>query len=146
MSMEDVRTFLDPDEPDYAAAALALGPDAQPDLAELAAGDDPMMASKAVYLAGLIGGDEAPAILTRAAEHPDATVRVSTAATVRNLEGDAALQLGQRLLRDDDVGVRKVAVRSAGQIDSSNVRARLQEVAQADPDERIRSLAGELDA
>jgi HEAT repeat protein len=144
MTMEEVRAFLDPDEPNYSAAALELGPDALPYLGELARGEDPLLASKAVYLAGLIGGEEAQPILTDAAEHSDPTVRVSAAASVQNVGDDQALELGRRLLDDDDLGVRKVAVNSAAQIESSDVRGELQKQAESDEDETIRSLAPRL--
>lgn len=141
MTMEEVRAFVDPEEPDYAAAAPALGPDALPYLAELGAGDDPMLASKAVYLAGLIGGEEAQPILTRAVEHQDPAVRVSAAASVQNLEEDMALELGRQLLGDDDLGVRKVTANAAAQIESPDVRGALQEQVRSDRDEVIRSMA-----
>lgn len=146
MTMEEVHAFLDPDEPDYAAATLALGSDALPHLAELAAGDDSMLASKAVYLAGLIGGDQAQPILTRAVEHPDPVVRVSAAASVQNVDDDAALELGRQLLDDEDAGVRKVAVNAAARIESADIRLTLREQARSDQDEFIRSLADRLEA
>ena len=55
VSMDDVRKVLDPDEPDYAAAAR-LGEEALAHLERLARGDDPMLASKAAYAASLIEG------------------------------------------------------------------------------------------
>jgi HEAT repeat protein len=144
MTMEQVRAFLDPDEPNYSAAAVELGPDAMPFLSELAGGDDPLLASKAVYLAGLIGGDEAQQILKDAVEHSDPTVRVSAAASVQNVGDEQALELGRRLLDDDDLGVRKVAVNSAAQIESADVRGELQKQVESDKDEAIRSLASRL--
>jgi HEAT repeat protein len=104
----------------------------------------PLLASKAVYLAGLIGGDEAQPILNGAVEHSDPTVRVSAAASVQNLGDEQALELGRRLLDDDDLGVRKVAVNSAAQLESPEVRGELQKQAEADKDEAIRSLADRL--
>ena len=52
VTMKDVRTQLEPDEPDYAKAAQ-LGADAIPYLKELVNGPDTMLASKAAYLAVL---------------------------------------------------------------------------------------------
>jgi hypothetical protein len=60
-----VRAALEPEEPDYAAAAQ-LGP-AVPHLQTLIQGDDPMLASKASYLASLIQG--------RAHARPDSSGR-----------------------------------------------------------------------
>ena len=54
VSMDDVRKVLDPDEPDYAAAAR-LGEEALR-ISNGSGGDDPMLASKATYAASLIEG------------------------------------------------------------------------------------------
>ena len=42
-----VRKYLDPEEPDYKAAAAALGAEALPVLESLVRGADPLLASKA---------------------------------------------------------------------------------------------------
>lgn len=144
--MDEVRSFLDPDEPDYPAAAVALGEDVLPELAELSAGDDPGLASKAVYLAGLIGGDRAPEILREAMGHDDPVVRVAAAGALRNLDDETALDLALELLSDEDAGVRKVTVQSAARLESPEVRSRVREVAESDADEYVRALAKQLDA
>lgn len=110
VSMEDVRKVLDPDEPDYAAAAQ-LGEDALPHLEELVRGNDPMLASKATYAASLISGG-ADAVAT-AADSEDPIVRVAAAAAARNLTPERAEPLLRRLSDDEDAGIRKVARASA---------------------------------
>jgi HEAT repeat protein len=145
MKLDDVRAFVEPDEPDYAGAALALGPDALPFLAELAAGNDPMLASKAVYLAGLIGGDDATPILERAAEHHDPVVRVALAATIQNVDDNLTFDMARRLLGDPDLGVRRHTVMAASHIESAELRARLRSTVEANDDEFIRSMVPELD-
>ena len=68
---------MDPDEPDYAAAAR-LGEEAVPHLERLVRGDDAMLASKATYAASLIEGG-ADTVET-AADSEDPVVRVAAAA------------------------------------------------------------------
>lgn len=110
VSMADVRKVLDPDEPDYAAAA-ELGEEAVPHLEQLVRSDDVMLASKATYAASLIqGGAEA---VDTAAGSEDPVVRVAAAAAARNLPPERAQQVLRRLSDDEDAGIRKVARASA---------------------------------
>ena len=75
-----VRAYLDPEEPNYTAAAAALGPDALPVLEALVQEADPLLASKAAYLASLIPDERAARVLEQAAHSRHATVRVAAAA------------------------------------------------------------------
>jgi hypothetical protein len=63
ITIEQVLDQLLPDEPDYGGAAERLGPEALPHLENLVRGEDPLMASKAAYLASLIKDDRATIVL-----------------------------------------------------------------------------------
>jgi len=108
VSMQMVRDALDPEEPRYAEAAQ-LGTEAIPHLQVLIRGDDPMLASKAVYLASLIPDEQTPSLLQEAAQHSDPVVRVAAAAALSNVPDTAATDALLQLLVDEDPGVRKVA-------------------------------------
>ena len=141
VTMQDVLARIDPDEIDYPAAAAELGADALPLLEELVQGGDPMLASKAAYLASVISETGSARVVERAAQHPDPRVRVAAAAGLRNLpERDAEPEV-DRLLDDDDVGVRKVALESAAAFDSPAMTRRVQRRAEEDPEPAIRELA-----
>jgi HEAT repeat protein len=112
VSMEDVRRVLDPEEPDYEAAAQ-LGSDALPHLEALVAGDDPMLASKAAYAASLLEGATGQEVVRVAARSDDPMVRVAAAAAARNLPAQSAKDVLAGLVTDDDPGIRKVARASA---------------------------------
>jgi hypothetical protein len=111
VTMTDVREALDPEEPNYKRAA-ALGPDALPHLEVLVTTAEPMLASKATYLASLIEDVRAGDVLDKAAQHADPVVRVAAAAAAVNLAGAPAGDLLRRLADDPDAGVRKVASRT----------------------------------
>ncbi len=108
VQMRDVLAVLEPDEPDYQAAA-ALGPEALPHLEELVRADDLMLASKATYAASLLEGNQGQHVIAVAAQHSDSTVRVAAAAAARNLPPSDASDVLMTLVGDDDPGVRKVA-------------------------------------
>jgi HEAT repeat protein len=137
--MEQVRAELEKDEPRYARAA-GLGPDALPHLEELARDDDPMIASKAVYLAGLIQHEAADRVLTEAASHDDPRIRLAAASTARHRSGEAASEVLVPLVNDDDMGVRKVALRSVPSEPTGDLRRAVEGLADA-PDEATRRLS-----
>lgn len=141
ITMKDVRAWLDAEEVDYPGAAAKLGAEALPYLQELAESEDAMLASKATYLASLIGGDQAVRILHTAASHQEAAVRVAAATGLKNVREEQAGPIADRLLGDHDLGVRKLAVRSVAAFTSPPMRARLKRAAESDPEQLIRDLA-----
>jgi hypothetical protein len=107
-----VRKYLDPEEPDYKAAAAALGAEALPVLESLVREAEPLLASKAAYLASLIPDEQATRVLEQAARSDHATVRVAAAAGLQK-RADVPSDLAGELLSDPDAGVRKVAAKAA---------------------------------
>ena len=131
VSMKRVRAALDPEEPDYAAAAAQLGADAVPHLQTLIQGDDPMLASKAVYLASLIQDERTPDLVRQAAQHDDPVIRVAAASAARNMDAQVASEVLVGLVADDDPGVRKVARKAVPEEPTDALAQRLEEA----PDE-----------
>jgi len=140
VTMNDVVAEIDKDEPEYAAAAAKLGPEALPLLQQIVEADDPMRASKATYLAALIGGEGATPSLEKAAAHQDARVRVA-AAHALGAERGAPPSLLERLLDDGDAGVRKVALRAAAEGKNAHLKAKVAKMSKDDPEEFVRKTA-----
>lgn len=126
VSMSQIKTALEPEEPDY-AAATALGADAIPHLQAIVQGDDAMLASKAAYLAGLISDQGSRQVVETAARHADPVVRVAAAAAAGRLSTDGASDLLANLVTDSDPGVRKVARSSVPEEPSEVLEQRLAE-------------------
>lgn len=139
LTKERVRAELEKEEPDYTRAA-GLGPEALPHLRELAQEEDPMIASKAVYLAGLIEGEPADRLLEQAASSDDPRIRVAAAAAARHRSDEAASAVLTPLVQDDDVGVRKVALKSVPPQASGDLRSAVEGLGDA-PDEATRRLS-----
>lgn len=144
VTFEQVKAALDPEEPAYNKAATALGTEALPHLARLIAGDHPMLASKAAYLAGLIGTDEAVEVVQRAARSGDVRVRIAAAAAAAKLPVAAASDVLVNLVDDSDVGVQKVALKAVPDTVSAALKARVQGLSVAKADTASRSLAREV--
>src|SRR4051812_32807885 len=140
VTMKQVRAALDPEEPDYAAAA-GLGPDALPHLRRLVTSKDTMLASKAVHLAALIGGDDAVDVVRQASEHDNPVLRVAAAAATRELPPPAAAQVLPTLLADDDRGVRKVALNSVPPNPGDEVMRHVRELEQLGADPGLQAAA-----
>jgi HEAT repeat protein len=143
VTMEEVRAELERDEPSYARAA-GLGPDAIPHLEELAKGDDTMLATKAVYLAGLIQDERAAKLVEEAASADDPRVRVAAAATAKNVDTERASGVLVPLLADKDPGVQKVALKSVPSEATDELRRAVEKVAERKgTDETTRRLSRE---
>ncbi len=139
VTKEQVRAELEKDEPNYSRAA-GLGPDALSHLEELAREDDPMIAAKAVYLAGLIEGEPADQLLGEAASSDDPRIRVAAASAARHRSEEVASAVLLPLVKDDDIGVRKVALKSVPPEPTGDLRSAVEELSDA-PDETTRRLS-----
>jgi HEAT repeat protein len=137
--MSEVLAELDRDEPDYSRAAQ-LGPEALPHLRQVVEADNPLRAAKAAYLASLIPGNDSTRLLEQAADHADPSVRVAAAHGLGNRR-DAPPALVERLLDDNDPGVRKSALRAAQTARLSEVRQKVAALAENDPEEFVRRVA-----
>jgi hypothetical protein len=127
VTMQKVRSVLDPEEPDYARAA-ELGPDALPHLEALVNSGDSMLASKATYAASLIKDDRSEAIVRTAAGSADAAVRVAAASAARNIPASGSSTVLMELVADPDPGVRKVARAAVPDKPSDQLSQRLEEL------------------
>lgn len=140
VTMADVRAQLDPEEVDY-ARARQLGPDAVPFLMQLVQGGNLGLASKAAYLASLIESDRSADVLEAAATSSEPVVRVAAAAGLRNVPDATAERILERVRTDPDAGVRKVAVQSVARFTSPQLRAKIQQMVEEDPEPLVRELA-----
>jgi hypothetical protein len=134
---QQVRAYLEPEEPNYSAAAQ-LGPDALPVLEQLVRGPDPLLASKAAYLAALIPHENAARVLEAAAKSGDVTVRVAAAAGLRRMP-QVSENIMMDLVDDLDEGVRKVALKSIKGKMTPKVRGKVQERASREHNPALRA-------
>ncbi len=144
ITLEQVRAALEPEEPDYPKAAQALGTEALPHLERLIVGDHSMLASKAAYLAGIIGTEQSVPALTRAARSSDAVVRIAAAAAARNLPAEPASDLLLTLVDDADIGVQKAALRSVPSTPSDALKSRIEGLSAGNTDTIARSLSRQI--
>lgn len=140
-TLEEVRGEMEKDELDYPALATLYGATALPHLQALVVEDDPRIASKAAYLAGLIAGPTSAEVVTLAAQSGHDVVRVAAAAAFALLPTESALVVAGQLLADGDPGVRARAAKSAVTINHPSLVVKLQAMATQDPEPFVRELA-----
>ena len=143
VTMKDVRAWLDAEEVDY-LKAKRMGAAAVPFLMELAQGGDLALASKATYLASLIGSDQSAAVLEAAVARNEPVLKVAAASGMRNLPDEQAEKIMELLRNDPDAGVRKVLVKSADRFRSPRMAERMQQMADSDPEPFVRDLAASV--
>lgn len=152
-----VPALSDPDDTVRVYAAWALGAiggeGAVAALGEASRADDAGLRTMAVYGLGAIGDPAAREALLRAADDPVLDVSLNAVVALARI-GDPAAEarlLGMMdpdawtgvpgLLDGERAAARLSAVRAAGALDSPAVRARLREVADGDPELRVREAA-----
>lgn len=145
VTMEQVREKLEMIEPDYVDAAM-LGEEAMPFLDRLASGNDPMLAPKAVHVAGLIGGDHAVRVIRKATDSRDPIMRVQAAAVARHLPQEAAEDILLGLLDDTDAGVRNFALKTIKvmAVLPAAIQTKIKTLSTSDPEPFIRDFSDEV--
>jgi len=118
VTMNDVLNALNPDEPNYNIASK-LGPEALPHIEKIIETADPLLASKATYLASLIDDERSISILNNASKSKYPEVRISSAHGIKNLmsteknknktQSDLINRVLTDLNNDNDFGVKKAA-------------------------------------
>jgi HEAT repeat protein len=142
--IDELRQELDKDELDYPELASRFGQDAVPQLGELVAEDEPRIASKAAYLAGLIAGSGSDEVVARAAQSRHDVVRVAAAGAIALLPTEQVSGIADRLLNDPDPGVRIRTVKSAMALGDPSITSRVRAMADKEPDEAVRSVIEDL--
>jgi HEAT repeat protein len=80
-------------------------------------------------------------VVEAAAASPHETVRIAAAAGLRNLAPAQAAPTVERLLDDQDAGVRKLALRAVTDLGMSSLEPKVESMAANDPEEALRQLA-----
>lgn len=142
--LDEVRLALDKDELDYPGLAEELGAAALAQLHTLVTEDEPRIASRAAYLAALIGGPNSHDVVALAARSRHDAVRVAAAATLDRLPADGRTEVAKRLLSDPDVGVRARAAKSAIKLEDPQIAELIRAMAKDDSHADVRALAAQL--
>ncbi len=142
VTIEQVLGQINRTEPDYEQAAQ-LGPQALPLLLRLVQEGDPRLASRATWLAGFIDAEQSGSVLEEAARSSDPVVRRAAAGSLMYLS-ELPAPLAQRLLSDQDEGVRLWTLRALEIHRPRDVSPQVQRMAENDPNEELRDIASRV--
>lgn len=143
-TLEEIRRSLDKDELNYPELAQKYGDAALPHLKALVTEDEPRIAPKAAYLAGLIAGPESQEVVSVAAQSRHDVTRVAAAAATALLPVGHGANIASQLLQDADAGVRVMAAKSAAKIGDPTLITRLRVMADHDTEGHVRELARKM--
>ena len=139
---ERIEMLLSAYEPNYSHIAATLSEKDIPILNELVKRGRVDVASAAVICLGLISSEKAIPGIEFAAKSDNPVLRLTAAHTLGSLSNKpGALDLINGLLHDDDIGVRKFALKSISHSKIPHLKEKVQEVSRSDPNENIRKLA-----
>jgi len=139
-TLDEVRTLLSDIEPTEATYA-ALDRDDIPHLVTLLNDQEAWMAARAVHALSRQDDTTAREALVQASRDVRTPVRIAVATAVPLLPTKLGSTLLDHLLDDEDVGVRKFALRSVPVEVASPVRTKIQRISKEDAYPEIRVLA-----
>jgi HEAT repeat protein len=140
MTLEQIRNQLSAIEADDSMYS-GIGPSEIPLLEQLLQDEEAWMASRAAFALSRIPDNRAVEALSHAAADTRKDVRVAVAASVSNLKPQDANSILLKLLNDEELGVRKFAVKSVSEAHDEAVHGKLQEIQARDPSPPIRDIA-----
>jgi hypothetical protein len=143
LTLQETRTALESIEPNY-DELVKLGVEAMPFLEILMADRNVFIAAKATYLASMLRDPGSEGIVERAAQSGEPRLRMAAAAGAGNLRGDVTDAVLLGLLGDQDLGVRKVAMKSIPPAPPAELRQKVIALAETDPDPDLRNLARQI--
>jgi HEAT repeat protein len=135
--LRDQLSTIESDDATYEG----LGRDDVASLTTLLEDDEGWLAARAVHALSRIDDPRAHEAILAAASMPRLEVRVAAATAAGRLPAELSDGVLLGLLEDPDPAVRKFAVRSVSPRNGTAVRSRVQELAEAEPNPRIRDLA-----
>ncbi|TDN37380.1 HEAT repeat domain-containing protein [Hymenobacter sp. UV11] len=139
---EELARLINLDEPDYPSIVRQLTPDDIPLLTQLSQDPNPGLATKAISCLGLMHSEAAMTGLQAAATHPDPVYRVAAAHALRNAPTSAtAVRLLGKLLDDQDVGVRKLALKSVDVGNITSLKEQVRQLNLREPNEALKNMS-----
>jgi len=137
--------MIDLDEPDYPEIVSRLTKDDIPILNELAQDANPAIATKAISCLGHMNDDRAIAGIEKAAKSSNPVLRVAASHALRNMTSHpAAERILDKLLDDDDVGVKKFALKTVEASKLSNLKEKVRQMHSKESNEHLKNLSKQV--
>jgi HEAT repeat protein len=142
---EELVRLINLDEPDYPRIVQQLTKDDVPLLTQLAQDPNPGLATKAISCLGLMDEETAVAGLQAAVTNADPVYRIAAAHALRNVASSpVGVRLLGKLLDDQDVGVRKFALKSVDVGNISSLKEQVRQVNLREQNVDLKTLSQDL--
>lgn len=139
LSLEQLRLALSNEEPQYVAIAAQLKSSNTAHLKKLSKDPDPMLASKAVYLASLSTDSAALDIVDQAALSDRSLVKIAAASALAHMPDNRKNALAEKLIDDDSVAIQKLVVRGISN-PSADLQRKLRDLSTSSSSTAVRKL------
>lgn len=142
---EELIKLIDLDEPDYPSIIKKLTKDDIPMLIELSKDPNLAIATKAISCLGMMNAEAAVTGIKSAVSSANPVLRVAAAHALRNSAAlPSAVQLLDKLLDDQDIGVRKFALKAVNHANVTSLKAKVQLMNTKETTELMKTLSKEV--
>lgn len=143
-----IITLLSSDDPDFSSIVRQLSDEDCSNLNQLVKRSAPRIATKAVICLGRLGSEKSLEGISFAAKSRNPVLRLTAAQALSQMKNikqlPGAIQLINELLSDEDIGVRKFAVRAIAQSKIPHFKKKIAQMRSDEPNEHVRKLAQRL--
>jgi hypothetical protein len=142
---DELIKLINLDEPDYQEIVAKLSKDDIPLLTQLAQDPNLAIATKAISCLGYINDDRAFTGVETATKSNNPVLRVAATHALRNMSSrpGAEILLG-KLLDDDDIGVKKFALKTIAASKFSGLKEKVKQLNLKETNEHIKTLSKEV--
>jgi len=144
ISEQNLLLALSNEEPQYFEILAKLDENAITYLSELSKGRDTMLATKAIFLAGLYNKPSGHAIVESAAKSTVLLKRIASASALEYMPEEQRDKLAEKLIDDADVSVQKLVIKAAGKSKSVKLRKKFTKLSKDSSSKFIRDLVKAL--
>jgi HEAT repeat protein len=143
-----IVTLLSNDDPDFSWIVQHLSDDDYPTLNELVKHSAPHIATKALMCLGRLGSEKSLDGISIAAKSKNPVLRLTAAQALSEIKNinqlPGAIKLITELLNDEDIGVRKFALRTIESSKISHFKEKIDQMRCDEPNEHVRKLSQDV--
>jgi hypothetical protein len=144
ISEKDLLFALSNEEPQYFEILAKLDEKAIAYLSVLSKGKDTMLATKAIFLAGIYNKPSGNAIVESAAKSTVLLKRIASASALEYMPEEKRNKLAEKLIDDPDISIQKLVIKATGNSKSAKLREKFTKLSKDSPSKFIRDLISAL--
>jgi hypothetical protein len=144
ISEKDLLLALSNEEPRYFEILPKLDEKAIAILSGLSKGNDLMLATKAIFLAGLSKTPSGADIVETASKSAVKLKRIASASALEHLTAEKREKIALKLIDDADISIQKLVIKATGNSKSAKLKEKFTKLNRESPSGFIRELIAAL--